>query len=442
MAITRRQFMTYLGSAASASILAPWSGVSQAAENTNVIVVVVDTMRKDHLTMQDYIRDTSPNLSRLAETSVMFSNAYTAASWTYPSFGSILTGKHAFNHNLNTASTLIPPDSMMLPELFNTTDYKTVSIQTNAFINYLDYDFDTRIDLAYLDTELIDADALNKATLWLETNRNEKFFMFLGLFSPHWGYSAAPIFFKDFVKDQTFMNSAPSVEELLTSREKLITYESLSPDLQTYLGMPKLGPYYLDSRIYTAAYDSDIKFADAQLGKLLNYLGSLGLFDSSMIIVTADHGEHMTDHGQLFDHGVSLYNALISTPLIIKLPYQQERMVIDNNVSNIDILPTVLDYLEIDIPEDIDGKSLLPLIFDQDSIDSSDPVFAYRRSLFEESSSEIAVVSDEYKLIRGPVQDELFNLNLDPDELDNIADLNPDIVESLKLNIDEVYGEQ
>jgi arylsulfatase A-like enzyme len=143
-----------------------------------------------------------------------------------------------------------------------------------------------------------------------------------------------------------------------------------------------------DTKKIIAAYDGEIRYTDEEMGKLLTALDSLSLLNNTIIIITADHGEELKDHG-LIGHGHSVYDELIHVPLIIKIP-GAENKVVDDQVELIDIFPTVLDILGISIPNQLEGKSLTRLITGQKKLN---------KTVYSETFNFISVRTPEFKLI-------------------------------------------
>ncbi len=406
----------------------------------NIIMIVVDTLRADHLPLYGYSRDTAPNISALASSSVVFENAYSAASWTLPSFASMLLGKQAYNHDYNAPLTQAATEKM-LPGLLQDNGYRTVSVQTNVFVLYLHEGFDEKANFTDDNIGYNDGAAVNHAIDWLNnwSNGNKNFFLFIGLISPHWPYRTNNGFLSDFVMDQTYASSSQHLVSFQSDNGGIITYAALPGDVQATLGQPSNGLYYMDSRLYVAAYDSEIRYADEQIGRLISTLKRRNMYDDSIIIITSDHGENMVEHDTYFTHGNNLYNSLLRVPLLIKFPGQTSAKHIAADVRTIDILPTALDYAGIDAP-DIDGKSLLPVINDGNVDFAERPVSSYLLTNLVTGSRLVSVVKDGYKLVKNPVIYEFYNLTADKDETNNRAASESEKVNGLNEYLLQFYA--
>ena len=411
----------------------------RSVSTPNVILIVVDTLRADHLSTYGYARNTDPNIADFAKHAVVFQHAISAAPWTTPSFTSILEGKLAFNHNMNVPYAKIP-EGRILTSYLKSGGYHTISLQTNMLLTFLragDYFDETQYYTDDSGAVFLDNLAADKAELWLSRTDNtaNRFFFFIGLISPHWAYKTDNGYLKEFVGDPLYTTLGPMTADIADGRPDRFgcwTYSELSSELQSVVGMPQNGKeYYDEARLYIAGYDSEIKYSDQQIGRILQKLKDTGLYDGSIIIITADHGENMIDHHHYFSHSDNLYQSLLHVPLLIKFPGQTDQKIVAEHVRTIDVLPTVLDYSGISY-SDTDGKSLLPIINGETVNYEERPVISYRvdNSGFE----AVSLIKDNYKLIRvrGTERTALYNLQVDPRETTDLSAQEPERVSQLK----------
>ena len=334
------------GRVATQDALAFENGATQ--DTPNIIWIVIDTTRADQMSFLGYSRDTTPNLAALAEDSVVFTQAVSPASWSLPSFASLLSGTLATNHEFHRATSqkLASPYVAELGEL----GYQTVSVQTNQWLTNLTGDFESSYSYFYFptrDDSMVDELAIDKSMQWVSTEQGEPFFLFLGLFSPHRPYTIREPYFSEFLTDATFANSpATELNDALFNSDPhtagYITYGQL-PEAMRPAGVSDDTPV-LDSRVYVAAYDSEIRHADDMLGAFFTFLKAEDLYDDALIIVTADHGESFDEHDVQFSHGNNVYDSETHVPLLIKYPGQTEQLVVDVPVATIGIFPTIFDY--------------------------------------------------------------------------------------------------
>lgn len=415
----------------------------------NVILVVVDALRPDHLSAYGYPLETSPNLDKLAEESVVFENVITASPWTLPSISSILTGKYPYEHGATFTHEMLDNDQITLPEILKEKGYVTSMITGDVFtkakyglgqgfmtvkdrLDFFEYvhsydklsikrvlhGFFPLIDklIFHADDEK-SAEEVNKEVFkWLEKNKDQKFFLSIFYYDPHDPYNLGKEFKKKFT-DKEIKES--TVQRALDKRR----YEDVSEELVDYI---------------KSLYDTEIYYFDYHLGKLVDKLDELKIRNNTLIIVTADHGAEFYEHGD-FGNGRSLYQGVIKVPLIIYYPSEFKPARISEMVSLIDIFSTVLDVVNIPVPEDAASLSLVPLIKTHKNY--------YREYFLSEIlgswdkpnniKSQRAIIKDDWKLIeiepeQKTLPSSLFDLEKDPEEKDNFYDKYPKKKEQLK----------
>lgn len=457
--LSRRDFLKISAFSAASGLFWNCGGIGESNESSSddtmpsddssdvsrIIMFVVDTLRADHLPISGYGRDTAPYMTEFSKNAFIFENAISPCSWTVPSYVSMMTGMFGYNHNQHREPDGTGPrlDKKQLIEYLNEHGYNTIFIFTNPII----ISYETVYNEIYncdhgFDQNENDMIAINTAKEWLSNseNLNKNFFMLIWLMSPHWRYQTDNDFFKEFVSDEIYALGQPIEAGIDCSQWGAIKYEELSTELQQIIG-PSLDDCYQESNLYTAAYDANIKYADYQMGQLLNYLKEKGLYDDTMIIFTSDHGENMVDHEVYFEHGCNLYQSLIHVPLLIKFRKQEQSFWINSPVRTIDIMPTIFDVLKIDTG-DIDGKSLLPVI--EENVDLIDrPCISYRQGMeiSEDGTWEedVSIINGNYKLIKTLSENELYDIIYDVEEKENIASLYPDIVDDLNEYLGRFY---
>jgi tetratricopeptide (TPR) repeat protein len=184
-------------------------------------------------------------------------------------------------------------------------------------------------------------------------------------------------------------------------------------------------------------YDGEIAYTDAALGKLLSKLESKGLMQRTILVITADHGEGLGEHGES-THGMFIYNTTMHVPLFIRLPNGKAKTV-EQLVRHIDLAPTILDLLGVQIPSTIQGASIIPILQGKEKTER----FAYSESLYSRFhygwSTLEGITSKQYKYIQAP-HPELFDLQKDSSETHNIAPQNIPIARMLKSKLDETVS--
>ena len=410
-----------------------------ATGRCNTIMIVVDTLRADHLSLAGYGRNTSPNLTEFAKHACTFENAISPCSWTVPSYVSLLTGMHAFNHNQKTTPDGTPVNRTMLPEYLQQEGYRTVRILTNCVVSEYDSCFDNDYWYCYYEGNRCDRASVDQAIEWLSDNDNleNNFFMLIWLFSPHQNYETSTGYLEEFVLDNVYSSSPVQASDVNCSDYGAIWPDDLSQELQDALGPPLLpGGCYQDYRLYVAAYDSNIKYDDQEIGRLFDFLKERELYEETMILLTSDHGENMVDHEPNFAHAGNLYHSLVHVPMMIKFPYQDASANFTTCVRSIDLLPTVFEFLDIDLGS-VDGRTLLPLITGNPVDTRNYPCLSY---LWREPDNAdlFSITRGQYKLIRGPYGDELYDLWNDAEEKENVVYNYPKIYAELLSYLPEV----
>ncbi len=375
-----RCFLTLLVSGSLALVPA-----AKAADNPvpNVVVITIDTLRADHLGCYGYKQIRTLNIDALAADSARFTRAYTAVPVTLPSHTVIFTGTYPMLSGMHDfAANKLGPTQPTLAAVLKEHGYTTAAVVGSAVLDsrfglnrgfdfyYDHFDFN-RLQESNLEEMERPGNIVADVTLdWLSKNYQKKFFLWMHLYDPHFPY-----------------------------RPPL-------PFATEYGDRP---------------YDGEIAFADAQVGRLVSFLKTKGVYADTLIVLTGDHGEGLGEHGER-THGFFIYNATLHVPLIIHLPARSPGLhtTVTGPVNLADLMPTALQVLQIDIPPQVQGVSLLPLMKPQAKNES--------RGLYAETFlprlhfnwSELrGVETENYHFIDAP-KPELYDLSTDPDETQNL----------------------
>jgi arylsulfatase A-like enzyme len=375
----------------------------------NIILIVVDTLRADHLSCYGYHRNTTPNIDQLASNSVLFKNAIATAPWTLPSIASIMTSQYPSVLGVNENITAIDNRFPMLAEKLKELDYTTCGIVSHVLVAAnlgFGKGFDYYSDKDFINhKETSSAEITNKAASFLQKDQQKPFFLFLHYFDPHYYYLLHEKY--NYYPSYTGkIRSGHPILDLWRMRQKL------SEDDINYL---------------VALYDSEISFTDQYIGQLLSMLKKQNCFDNSIIIITADHGEEFMERGWI-GHTITLHQELIRVPLIIKFP-DKASQIVDHPISLIDIVPTIYDKLGLQIPYSFDGQ---PLDLSQKKTTKTNPIFSetfYSLNYGSKPAEPIAfrsLILGQKKLIYDHLKDskKIFNLSSDPHEQHNLLDQN------------------
>ncbi|MEE8170385.1 MAG: sulfatase, partial [Phycisphaerae bacterium] len=389
-----------------------------------LLLISVDTLRADRLSCYGYGKGTSPNIDGLAADAHRFTRAYTPMPNTLPSHTSMMTGLYPGQVGVLMNGHTVPGEAHTLAERLKERGFKTGACVGAFILNKkfgLDQGFDTYESPWRGEWKC--AQVAKRAGEWLERNRSRRFFYFAHMYDPHVYYEAPAEFRSRFdVNMRKFPETIEQIEFL--RRDFDYTPEQLAEACR--------------------AYDSEIAYADHYIGVLLKKLRELELFDRTIIVFTSDHGETLDElyerYHFAFDHSEFLYRRELNVPLIIRLPAgfaQAGPAVHDQSVTQLDLLPTVLELLGVPCDRPFEGRSMVSILRGEPWVEA--PVISERRSLSRLRANkllrggELSVIDGDWHLIASPGRgDELFNMRDDPTEIRNIKDQHSDRVRQMK----------
>lgn len=330
----------------------PVTGAVATPAHPNVVLVVIDTLRADRLTPYGYARPTSPHLERLAERGRVFEEAYATSSWTWPSTASILTGLQPQQHGVTGAtSCFLAHELTSLPEALQEAGYRAAAWSGNPLISPLrgyGQGFDPLVvdEAGFRKSALFEEEAFD----WLDEHAGERFFLYLHLTDPH--HPLVP-------SAEARRELAGDVPEDFSTR----TFEEFDQALRDGRGHTDAGERVTervaplaDQQHLSDLYDACVRTADETLGRLLDRLEALGVEEDTIVVVTADHGEELFDHG-LLAHGHTLYGELVRVPLVIAGPGVPAGRV-RTPVSNRHLAPSLAARLGVELAEVPDAVDL------------------------------------------------------------------------------------
>jgi arylsulfatase len=417
-----------------------------------VILIVADTLRRDHLDAWGYDRPTAPTVAALAAEGTRFADNISQGSWTKVAVPSLLTSLYASSHGIFDIPHKVPASVTTLTEVFRDAGYATFHTSSVTFsgknsnlhqgVEVL-HERDSIDDLGEYHSKT-SRTFVDRLLPWLESHSEQPFFVFLHVFDPH----------------SPFRPMHPHDERWL-GHEAIAEHEAhlerIEDIVEIFHHLPsaeQLDGAEIDSEAFLTAekawYDGSIRAMDYEIARLVERLDDLGLREDTVIAFVADHGEEFLEHGNHW-HGHSAYGELVNVPMFVTWPgVVPEGLVIDRTTQSIDLMPTLLELARLPVPESAQGDSLLPLM-----ASPSDPaamgwnrnaVFTERRKpIFEETegtADSFAVIADGWKLIWNTVvrddraELELFDHINDPLNLVNLADQHPKMVADLKEELE------
>ncbi|MCH8004565.1 MAG: sulfatase, partial [Nanoarchaeota archaeon] len=399
----------------------------------NILLIEIDTLRADHLSLYGYSFNTSPNIDEFARDAVVFDNAIAPASGSLPSTSSIITGKYVSHHGASITNQELDIKETTLAETLKAEEYNTAGFVAAMFYKGkygVAQGFNTykdRMDFfEFIHT--FDQFSLRETLEW---------FSHILTFFPNYNS----------LMRQDIERISPEVNIDVFKWFKKNEYQPFF--LYVHYNDPKVHPK-VDYEVKPSEdtlkdifqlYDAEIKYTDNYVGKLLNKLDELNLKDNTIIIITADHGIEFYEHGNINTGRV--YQPNIHVPLIIYYPKELKPQRIRTPVSTIDIFPTILDMIGMEVPDDIDGVSLLPLmtgkdVYGREFVASE----TFGRPGIEDALQQIAIIKGDWKLIeiRGSeiLSPGLYNLRTDPNEQRNLYDIYIEKRKELQKYIPEV----
>ncbi len=366
------------------------------APKANVVLVVIDTLRQDHLATYGYGRDTAPFLGELARQGAAF-DGLTPAPWTKPATASLLTGLHPVHHQAVGRLDRVPAAAVLLAERLRGEGYHTLGASANGWVTEA-FGFERGFDsFSYWDN--FKAAALDQELLPKLERLKPPFFLYVHYVDPHLPYAPG-----------TGWDGRPR-----PASSPPVTVEEV--DATHFLHRsPQLLARARD------LYDGEIRQADDGLRELVGQLARRGLMKNTVLVVTADHGEELEEHGRM-SHGQTVYQEVLQVPLVIHTPGAVPAGRRPGRASLIDVVPTLLDLLGMPLPDgdaSLDGVSLAGRLTGSGRQAPDDRTFLAHLDYID--GTGLSLTRGRHKLVLGknPYRKELFDLAADPGERHNL----------------------
>jgi arylsulfatase A-like enzyme len=400
------------------SLPAVMCSASPKSGTFNMVLITIDTLRADHLSCYGYERKTSPVIDAIAENGIVCSNVFAPSSWTAPSMTSVFTSVYPVNHGVVhgigytkdsalNVQEIFSSDLTTLTEVLHEHGYSTFGVSANPHLSEK-FRFDRGFDY-FTCLPFEDAKAVNEAAFAWEDKIKKagKYFLWVHYIDPHYPYTA----------------QKPWIRSYASEAETRVLL-NLSPEswwgLKTLVKDVKDDPKLLKHLI--ALYDSEINYADAHVGMLME---RFGLYEDTLVLITSDHGEEFLEHGET-GHGHNLYQPSLHVPLIVKLPNKQlERTSLSQPMSLINVMPTILEIAGLDAPATAMGVSFRKkdglFSWIKKKLSGADEDYIYAE--LDTMATLKAVIAPPWKYIynRRDKTGQLYNIISDPLELNDRA---------------------
>ena len=381
---------------------------------TNVIIIVIDALRADKLGCYGSEKAVTPEIDALASNGLMFTAAYSNATYTFPSTASLFTSTqptvHRITHDPEREKliSLLSDAYVMLPEVFKAAGYTTGLLTFPGWVsptaNYMQ-----GVDVK-AETERSDAAILDLAETFIDDHGDNPFFLYLHFVDMH------DYWFPRYLFENVDPESLGLSPELMSLQGMKLpeAYDSLAKVLNQPGRLTERDLQHLHH-----VYDTRLTETDRIVGELTRYLADAGLTDETILVITSDHGEQFLEHGRLVHGGDAFYNELIHIPFLVSNPsLYPDGLRASTPITSIDFAPTILDLVGLEIPGVYQGESLAHR-HDEDRV-----VFATDGRTWKALSREWSYIRSE-ELGR----EELYNLVDDPGETVNLVASEPEIVD-------------
>jgi arylsulfatase A-like enzyme len=395
----------------------------------NIIFFGIDSLRADHMSCYGYPRLTTPHLDRLAAQGTLFEKTYSAYIPTTSAYSSMLTGMDVFSTQVVALRHRGPlrPEVKTLPEVLRENGYVTSCVGFTG--NPASRGFDTYLDFpgwgSWNEGRSPKAQNLNEVAI-PELDKlikgKQPFLLFLRHMDPHAPYLPPAPFERMFYHGNERDKRNHSMDEVMSFKPFRDFFASWMP------------PGITDKEYVIAQYDGEVAYMDAAIQTLLTVLESRGILDDSIVVVNSDHGETLYDHQCYFDHH-GIYDTVLHVPLFIRFPklLPKGKRVAGYNLHQ-DLMPTLLELAGIETEIKFDGQSLMPMV--QGKVASHQAEFYItectwmRKHGWRTPHWKLMVALEPDFHSKPPI--ELYNLVEDPDENNNLAEQEPEVVDFLR----------
>lgn len=392
----------------------------------NVVLIVIDTLRADHLGCYGYSYNTTPHLDRLASEGVLFENCFAPGIPTLPAHATLYTGRHPIAHNIVSHGGEVDLDEaiVVFPELLQQAGFATTAAVDNlaSLKPWMARGYDTYLNPAarHQLELLVSCEEINGAAVkWLRQRPARPFFLFLHYWEPHTPY----------LPPERYRNFYEGGDPFDPGNRTLVGMEAHPlGQLWRQTWFPKLGGQVTDGDYIRSLYDGEVRHADEGIGTFLQALERLGLAEDTLVIVTSDHGETFYERGIFFDHH-GLYDENIRVPLLLRWPgHLPAGRRVPHLVQHLDLAPTILTAAGVRVPPEMEGHDLGPLARGETDAPLWDRVVCVESTW--QCKWALRTLTHKFILAREPdfygtPPRELYDLRADPGERCNLVEAEP-----------------
>ncbi len=425
----------------------------RAGNLPNIIFIVLDTLRADHLSCYGYSNNQTPNFDLISREGVLFLNAHSASPWTLPSHASMFTGLYTSQHRTDWGHEYLTEDHFTIAEYLRSVGYRTAGFSENPNVNvtnglaqgFQEFHGTWRAPLFTRAFRKINRGINIRSYRHEYTNRTS------GLFR-RWimdgGETHRPFFaFVNFMVPHLprYPRTSSGAEEFQSEILKRIEPVNLVPE-RFYLDRYRLDKSELS--VMRKVYDQEISYLDRELGKLMSFLKAEGILEDSILVITSDHGENFGDHG-FIEHQFRLSESLIHVPLVIRYPKILEARIVNENVSTVAIFRTIVEILDglnkeqfspVNLPSKgslFDPKADEPIISEYYSgVEMMKRTIGKEAPDFDFSPYDLnikSLISGKHKYIwYSTGKEELFDLDADPGEVNDLSAERSDLLRNFQ----------
>jgi len=403
----------------------------------NILLISIDSLGANHLGCYGYQRPTSPHMDALAAQGVLCERLLCPAIPTLPSYTTLYTGQHPITHGIvsHPCDNNLGRQAPFLPWFLLQAGYTTCAVDSlmrsrlwfgRGYEFYIDPSI--RHTLLYLAVTCEDLNA--RAIPWLRAHVSEPFFLFIHYWDPHWPFNPPERYRHLYCQGDP---TDPDNHSLDAWWKHPLGVAARDTWLRTADGL------ITDAEYVTALYDQEVRYVDDGVGQLIKALDELGLAEKTLVVLTGDHGESMTEHGIYFEHH-GLYDCTLHVPLIVRwTEHLPSGVCLPHTLQVSDIAPTLLEAAGLSVPTAMEGRSFWRLLTGEEQVGGHERVISLECTW----QAKWSLRTDQYKFILARQPDlygnsprELYDLEADPLEKHNIVTQRSEIAAAMEAELE------